>query len=588
MKISLLCALFLAAPLAICPGANAQNAVANTGRRADEATLHGTVLSFNEATRALKIAVESRAGEAAPSNPKAPFVTIVLPPDLEPPAALVKRGALVAATGSWAEKGALQARAIRILTLEEALTPPSGHIAAGWPQRVTGSVSGSPVAAQLDGVGPLEVVVASQGDSHDPSAAGVGPVQLWAFDADGKTHADWPVDMIAADKRPAPTDNVWFGSPTVADLDGNVTDEIVMAMPRGTQPNDRGMAVYYGDGTPWRTTFVGGDHPDCWNSVPILDVTGDGEPDVITGRIALTINGKVPAGWPDKATKSAYQTAWADMDGDGDLEGFTSRMEKIFHVAGMPSGQDVIALDHTGKGLPGWPQPVENLSVFTAVGDIQGDDTLEVVCIDWGGTLRAWTLGGQGVPGSRTSRDSLGRELRGGLREGMNGYAPVSLADLDGDGKAEIIALSHGGELLTLKADGSNWGTGRLGRFNGGRAGVAVADVGGDGEMDIFAGNKWIRLTKDGPVSADIAPRDAQIAAAPSLCDLDGDGKAEVLLASEDGRVWVFQTDKEIKPEWVQWQTTSGNFRHTSAWFDPRKITPEIAKWARARFSPND
>lgn len=374
----------------------------------------------------------------------------------------------------------------------------------------------------------------------------------------------------------------------MADLDGNVTDEVVMALPRGNQGLDRGLAIYYGDGTPWRYNFGTSEHPDCWNSVPILDVTGDGQPDVITGRVALTIQAKVPTGWINpQATKSAYQTAWADMDGDGDVEGFTARMEKLFHAPGKPPAQDIIALDHTGASLAGWPQAVEGLSIYTVVGDIGGDDTLEVVSIDRGGTLRAWTLDGQDVPGSRSSRDDLGRELRGALRGGMNGYVAPSLADLDGDGKAEIIALSSGGELLTLKADGSNWGTGRLGRF-GGRAGVAVADLGGDGEMDVFAGNKWIRLTKDGPVSASIAPRDADIAAAPSLCDLDGDGKAEVLLVSEDGRVWVFQTDREIKPEWMQWQTTGGSFRHTSAWFDPRKITPAIAKWARGRLSPND
>lgn len=588
MKFPLLCALCLATPFVMPAPTHAQTPAQNNGRLAGEATLSGTVLSFDATTRALKIAVESRAGQTAPSNPTAPFVIIVLPPDFEAPNTLTKRGTLVAATGSWAQGGALQSRAVRTLTLEEALTPPSGRIAPGWPQRVPGFIQGSPVAAQLDGIGPLEVVVPSLGSSNERAKADIGPAQLWAFDADGKTHADWPVDVVSADKRPEDSrDNIWFGSPTVADLDGNITDEIVMAMPRGTRPDDRGLAIFYGDGTPWRHTFGSSDHPDCWNSVPVLDVTGDGQPDVITGRIARTINGENPLGWRNNETKSAYQTAWADMDGDGDLEGFTSRMEKLFHQADKAPGQDVIALDHAGKSLTGWPQPVEGLAVYTVVGDIGGDDTLEVVCIDWGGTLRAWTLDGQGVPGSRTSRDSLGRELRGGLRGGMNGYAPPSLADLDGDGKAEIIALSNSGELLTLKADGTNWGTGRLGSF-GGRAGVAVADLGGDGEMDIFAGNKWIRLTKDGPVSADIAPRDAQIASAPSLCDLDGDGKAEVLLASADGRVWVFQTDREIKPEWVQWQTTGGNFRHTSAWFDPRKITPDIAKWARGRFSPND
>lgn len=83
MNFPILRALCLIAPLALPAIVHAQNAAAESGRRAGEATIGGTVLSFNAVTGALKIAVESRVGEDAPGDPKAPFVTVVLPPDFK-------------------------------------------------------------------------------------------------------------------------------------------------------------------------------------------------------------------------------------------------------------------------------------------------------------------------------------------------------------------------------------------------------------------------------------------------------------------------------------------------------------------------
>lgn len=477
---------------------------------------------------------------------------------------------------------------MRVLTLEEALTPPSGRIAPGWPVSTGARIQASAVAAQLDGKGPLEIVVAAIGDAKDADIYGKsGAAKLWAWDNKGMPLGDWPVDVQSATERAGDGTNFWISSPSVADLDGDKFDEIAVPMPQGNQ-NERGFSLFWGDGTRWPTTFGRWDRPDAWSNMPLVDVTGDGTVDLISGGLMMTPTGKTPRGWSSKnQVGSGYGICWADMDGDGKLEGFMPHMEKNWWMSDKPETQIMVGLNNAGEPLKGWPQPINSISIFAAVGDIVGDDNMEIVTIDLGGTLRAWTLDGQGVPGSKTGTNSQGQTTRGAIRTGMSGTSPIALADLDGDGKAEIIATSQSGELLTLKADGSNWGSGRLGRADN-FAGVAVADLSGDGEMDIFAGGKWIRLTKDGPVSADIVPRDAQIVGTPSIYDLDGDGKAEVLLASADSRVWVFETDREIQPQWLQWQTVSGSSRHGGAWVDPRKMTPAIAKWARGRFSPND
>ncbi len=94
--------------------------------------------------------------------------------------------------------------------------------------------------------------------------------------------------------------------------------------------------------------------------------------------------------------------------------------------------------------------------------------------------------------------------------------------------------------------------------------------------MDFFIGTYWLRLSRDGNVKIGNMLPDQNSAPANalsdcSIVDLERDGQADILFALTDGRLFVYQTEKGYKPEWLQWPTQRGNFRHTGAWQPPLK-----------------
>ena len=61
-------------------------------------------------------------------------------------------------------------------------------------------------------------------------------------------------------------------------------------------------------------------------------------------------------------------------------------------------------------------------------------------------------------------------------------------------------------------------------------AAISVADLGGDGVMDLFAGTHWVKFDpkQRSATVTNMLPAEAEInATQPTICDLDGDSKAD-------------------------------------------------------------
>ncbi|HEV8606081.1 MAG TPA: sigma-70 family RNA polymerase sigma factor [Tepidisphaeraceae bacterium] len=442
--------------------------------------------------------------------------------------------------------------------------------ARGFPLALPGSITGSPVVADLDGDGKLEIAVPCIGrlekdrsryerEVHpSPTLAG----QIFAFRADGSLCPNFPIVIRDVGFRAVREriDWLWNFSPSVADTDHNGRDELIV-----------GGHVLFGDGMHLQYS----DFHDPYGSSTLADIDDDGDLDIVIGWLACSTRGGPIRGWPNNNFFfPGFSPTIGDADGDGKLEIFHPHRvaEKIFG-----------GYDRLMRPLPGWPKPMKDATMYPVMGDMDGDGRAEVAVVDQGGRLHVWHHDGRPLPACNQIDG-----MDGVFKEGLNAFfTHPAMADLDGDGKAEILVLDwNTRSIRAWKADGSpaiahdpSLPDGHLialpqQRISGYGAagGISVADLGGDGVIDVFVGTSWFQLKKGAsPTQIDMTPRHPQSTTAPTIVDLDRDGLADIIFGTTDGRLFVYKTKMAYVPELIEWQTQEGNFRHTGMWQPPDK-----------------
>ena len=290
------------------------------------------------------------------------------------------------------------------------------------------------------------------------------------------------------------------------------------------------------------------------------------------GGQVMTISTNPPSlpGWPLTTSGGMYASAAVyDLDGDGSKEVIVASDEiyawgvngiEVLDGDGDPRTDGLFAIEGAG-----------GYRCSAAVGEVDGDAQPEIVAAAWSnvGTeahpiyeVFAWNAeDGSVVPGwpAVTKRFC---------------WASPALADLDDDGRSEVIIPCADGKLYCWRYDGSELLDGDGDPLTTGvfadlvnyyiYASPAVADIDGDGSLEIIqpaASDSVFCFEIDGsrtpgwPIYTE-----NRCYSSPSVGDVDGDGDLEVAITSKAWRTWIFDHEGNALPGWPKEPAINGDF----------------------------
>ncbi len=503
----------------------------------------------------------------------------------------------------------------------------------GFPTRVDSSLEASPVLADLDGDGVLEVVIASSGgEIHVFRGDGTEPEGYPLRVAPPPEMADYggSAAYLAGAVDPERGDG-FIAAPAVADLDGDGVPEIVAATMAG--------AIYaWSDGAlregfpVWSIgrepeEFDGDDVWDrgFWAAPTLADLDGDAQLEIIVagmdGRLYIVDHGGRDWGpyplelcHPDNCGRLGApivcSPAVGDVDGDGDLDlalGTNETTEDArFSVSMLIDAT-------TGESLPGWPRATQGLvgeaSLIPIVGeghpasmalaDLDGDGDLELADSVFLAHTQLLHHDGEELVELAHFADEYGEDANTDEPSLVHFSEHPAFGDLSGDGVPDLVQGGAGTMFLVslplvfqrdFQQPVAAWDGASGGFLPGWPQQIedlqffmapAIADISGDGAPEAIAvsGGSLVHAWDAQGLSPAGWPKlvGHWVIGSPAVGDIDGDGWLDVVVTTRLG--WVFAWSTRGPADGViEWASVHHDAANTSNYHSPLPVQagPEL------------
>jgi hypothetical protein len=313
---------------------------------------------------------------------------------------------------------------------------------------------------------------------------------------------------------------------------------------------DGGVELWANDGAgSWtRKTSPTGSEP--YHDVAVSDFNHDGDLDIVAaGTSGITFwTGNGAWSWTQGAVPISGKATFTLEVGDTNLDGHPDI------VAGGPAGIQVVASNGSGE----WAEVVEPTGTDTyhdlVICDIDIDGKPDIVGVGndsaaKNGTVKVFLGDGDVGWSSPTS-----------VTSGIDGpFHAVGAADVNRDGKPDLVALRAGRIHLWLGDGDGGWSLGDAPSSDGAHRALLVEDFNHDARVDIVAGDEngtkvWLGEAGPGWSAVPATPIHDSAILDLAGADLNGDGRPDIVAATDgDGiKVWISDVPDVVIQGWTE------------------------------------